>query len=72
MNNIYRIKHPDGRIVTKHKRFDRYYVQYSDFCDKELEVFETENIEEAKSVLEATRRAWTDDFEIVRDDKEDE
>lgn len=71
MNNIYRIKHPDGRIVTKHKSFDRYYVQYPDFCDEELEVFETENIEEAKSVLEATRRAWTDDFEIVRDDKED-
>lgn len=61
---MYRIEHPDGRIVTKHKRFERFYVKYPHFADDELERFETESREEAEKALEATNRNW-DGFRIV-------
>lgn len=61
---MYRIVHPDGRIVKKDKRLERYYVRHQPDIDEDLDVFETEDLAEAESVLEATRRAWTDEFVI--------
>ena len=61
---MYRIEHPDGRIVTKHKHFERFYVKYPNFEDDELERFETESRKEAEEALEATNRNWTG-FRIV-------
>ncbi|MBR2255899.1 MAG: hypothetical protein IJ899_00875 [Blautia sp.] len=61
---MYRIVHPDGRIVKKDKKLERYYVRYKTDMDEDMDVFETEDLSEAESVLEATRRAWTDEFVI--------
>ena len=49
----------DGRVVLKHKKFDRYYV--SDpimITDMETELYMTEDLEQAYEVLEATKYHW--------------
>ena len=49
----------DGRVVLKHKDFDRYYV--SDpimITDMETELYTTEDLEQAYEVLEATKYHW--------------
>lgn len=49
----------DGRVVLKHKDFDRYYV--SDpimITDLETELYTTEDLEQAYEVLEATKYHW--------------
>ena len=50
----------DGRVVLKHKKFDRFYV--SDLIaipDLDTELYTTEDINEAYDVLEATKYYWT-------------
>ena len=49
----------DGRVVLKHKDFDRYYV--SDpimITDMETELYTTEDLEQAYEVLETTKYHW--------------
>ena len=49
----------DGRVVLKHKEFDRYYV--SDpimIADIETELYTTEDLGQAYEVLEATKYHW--------------
>ena len=49
----------DGRVVLKHKEFDRYYV--SDpimITDIETELYTTKDLGQAYEVLEATKYHW--------------
>lgn len=52
----------DGRVVLKHKKFDRFYVGdpivISDL-DTETELYTTEDINEAYDVLRATQYHWS-------------
>lgn len=49
----------DGRVVLKHKEFDRYYVSDSIMItDIETELYTTEDLEQAYEVLEATKYHW--------------
>ena len=54
--SIYNTK--DKRLVFKHKRFNRYYVQ--DFYNSydELEIYTTDNISDAEEVLKLTKKYW--------------
>lgn len=65
----YRIVSTDGRVVAKHKKFERCYVQHEPIYDEDLEVFETEDLDYAMSWLEATRSHWGDSFMIITKDE---
>lgn len=63
---VYSIKNKDGRVVRKHKKYDRYYVRYGEEWLDDLKDYKTKDINKAKSVLEATKKNWSDDgWEIV-------
>lgn len=50
----------DGRVVLKHKKFDRFYV--SDpiaIPDLDTELYTTEDINEAYDILRATQYNWS-------------
>ena len=52
----------DNRVVYKSKKYDRYYVRTGwggyKYDDGDLILFETENYDDAKMVLEATKKHW--------------
>ena len=58
----------DGRVVLKHKNFDRYYVSDSIIIDTVL--YTTEDLKEAYEVLEATKYHWSginvDSWRIIK------
>lgn len=62
---VYSIKNKDGRVVRKHKKFDRYYVRGAEEWLDDLMDYKTTDINEAKSVLESTKKNWGDGWEIV-------
>ena len=67
---VYSIKNKDGRVVRKHKKFDRYYVRGAEEWLDDLIDYKTKDINKAKSVLEATKKNWGDDgWEIVEVDE---
>lgn len=60
------INSKDGRVVAKHTKYERCYVRLNEHdMDEDLRLYETDDLENAKVWLEATRRNWTDDFVIV-------
>ena len=49
----------DGRVVLKHKDFDRFYVSDSiEIADINTELYTTDDLSEAYDVLEATKYHW--------------
>ena len=49
----------DGRVVLKHKDFDRYYVSDPTMItDMDTELYTTEDLGQAYEVLEATKYHW--------------
>ena len=59
---IWRVKNiKDGRVVLKHKEFDRYYVSdpimITDM-ETETELYTTEDLDQAYKVLEVTKCRW--------------
>lgn len=49
----------DGRMVLKHKDFDRFYVSDPiEIADINTELYTTDDLSEAYDVLEATKYHW--------------
>lgn len=49
----------DGRVVLKHKDFDRFYVSDPiEIVDINTELYTTDDLGEAYDVLEATKYHW--------------
>ena len=49
----------DGRVVLKHKDFDRFYVSDPiEIADINTELYTTDDLGEAYDVLEATKYHW--------------
>ena len=48
----------DGRVVFKHKEFDRYYVSDFSTISQDMSLYTTEDIKEAYEVLEAVKYHW--------------
>ena len=60
----------DGRVVLKHKKFDRYYVSDPIMINHiDTVLYVTEDIKEVYEVLEATRNNWAginvNDWKVV-------